>query len=125
MALHQKPHSFPTLRLLTSSKQTPNQTPCALDTLGRHIGNVLCRVCKSRRRTIVDALRPRHLRRNISTVIVLSLSLGSIDGLLGSHVADGLQKASLPDLAGREVVHAVLEVVDLLDTRDLCLAKSI
>lgn len=51
---------------------------------------------------------------DVAAPVVAALALGPVGALGRRHVADGLGQAALPELAGREVVDAVLERVDLL-----------
>lgn len=67
---------------------------------------------------------PRGAGR-IGPTVVLALALGAVDALLGDGVADGLQQAVLAELAGHEVVDAVLQLVDLLDARHLGLVEGV
>jgi hypothetical protein len=50
---------------------------------------------------------------DIASLIVAALALGAGEPLLGRHVADRLGQAALSDLSCDEVVHSVLESVDL------------
>lgn len=99
------------LLFLATAKQSPNNTASSLTAIddgtscvihGRRAGNVL---------------------RCVATLVVLALSLGAVDALLGGHVSDGLEETALADLACGEVVHAVLESIDLLDARYFCLVE--
>ena len=61
--------------------------------------------------------------RQVASVVVLALALCTVGSLLRDEIANGLEQATLANLAGDEVVDAVLQVIDLLDTGDLGLAK--
>lgn len=61
----------------------------------------------------------------VAAVLVLALPLGAVDPFLGEGVAHGLEQPALAELAGREVVHAVLELVDRLDARDFGLGEGV
>lgn len=58
-----------------------------------------------------------------SSLLVLAASLGAVDALLRSQVADGLSEPALAYLAADEVVDAVLEVIDLIYAGDLRLLE--
>ena len=60
---------------------------------------------------------------NIAAIRIFSLSLGAVGTLLGGQITNGLQNASLAKLTGRQVVHAILESVDLLDAGDFGLVE--
>lgn len=74
-------------------------------------------------RRAVQRTSTRRVLVDVAAIVALALSLGSVDALLGRQVADGLQKTALADLATGEVVHAILEVVDLLDASDFGLVE--
>ena len=59
----------------------------------------------------------------VLAVVALALALDAVHALARGHVADGLREAALADLAGHEVVDAVLQGVDLLDAGDLGLVE--
>jgi hypothetical protein len=71
----------------------------------------------------VHGARTRSILVHVAAIIVLALSLGSVDAFLGSKVADGLEEAALADLAGGEVVNAILESVYLFDACDFGLVE--
>lgn len=107
------------LLLATAGPKQPTDIPArSLPTIHQPAAHLLAALSKG-----IDhrARRPA----DVATVFVLALPLGAVDALLGYGVPDGLEQAALADLAGHEVVHAVLEIVDGLDARDFGLAESI
>lgn len=70
----------------------------------------------------------RHLgqaRGQDAALLVLAAALSAVEAFLGEQVADGLEEATLADLAGNGVVDAVLQRVNLLDARDLGLVELV
>jgi hypothetical protein len=63
--------------------------------------------------------------RDVPSFVVLATTLGSVHSLTRCKVSDGLTKTALSNLAGNEVVDAVLEGIDLLDTRDFGLVERV
>lgn len=51
----------------------------------------------------------------ISAAVILALSFESVDSMVRCHVTNRLCQTTLAELPCREVVHAVLDGVDLLD----------
>lgn len=62
---------------------------------------------------------------NVATLIIPTAALSTVDSLAGKKVSDGLAETALANLAGNEVVDAVLERVDLLDARHLRLVEGV
>ena len=108
--------------LLVSSPQS-QQAAGTLQAARGGTGDLL----SSLRRTTNDCVTALGKRAGlfgrVATFVVLALALGAVDALPGGHVADGLGEATLPDLAGDEVVDAVLKGIDLLDAGDLGLVE--
>lgn len=61
----------------------------------------------------------RDVGWEVASLLVLAFALGTVNALLGHSIADRLEQAALAYLPGRQVVYAILEVVDLLDARNL------
>lgn len=57
--------------------------------------------------------------------LVFAAALGAVDAFLGDSIADGLQHASLADLAADQVVDAVLRLVNGLDARDFGFVEGV
>ena len=57
--------------------------------------------------------------------VVFAATLGAVDAFLGESVSDALQSAALAQLAGDEVVDAVLGFVDGLDAGDFGLVEGV
>ena len=110
--------------LLVSSPQTQHAAG-ALQAVLRGTSNLLSSLCRTTDDGIAALGKRAGLLRYVATLVVLALALGAVDALLGGHVADGLGEAALPELAGDEVVHAVLESIDLLDAGDLGLVEVV
>lgn len=106
------------LLLLASSKGTTEEPSSALDAVSGAAHDGLAAVGHGGG-GVTGSLGPGDGRGHVAAVLVFALALGAVDALLGREVRHGLQEASLADLGGGDVVHAVLEGVDLLDARDL------
>lgn len=117
------------LLLLATAKEpthgtTHTLTPfhhCSADTLAalEHTGaNLLAALGNG-----VDhcARRPAY----VAAVLAFALALGAVDAFLGKGVTDGLEEAVLANLASDEVVHTVLELIDLLHAGDFALVESV
>jgi hypothetical protein len=59
-------------------------------------------------RRAVHRSSTRRILVDVTTIVALALSLGSVDALLRRQVADGLQKTALADLATGKIVDAIL-----------------
>ena len=101
---------------LTSSKGASQIAPCTFHTRSCRAGHVLAALCGAR-----DGVGGPG--RNVAAILVFTLSLSAVGTLLGGNIANGLEEASLADLASHEVVHAILEGVDLLDASDFGLVE--
>lgn len=107
-----------------AAKQATDEAASALDAVGGLAGNGLAALSDTAAR-LVQRTRARDGSGHVAALVVLALALGAVDTLLGNHIANGLEETALTDLAGGEVVHAILESVDLLDTGDLALIECI
>lgn len=63
--------------------------------------------------------------RGVAHRVVFAATLSAVDALLGESVADALQGAALAELAGDEVVDAILGLVDGLDAGDFGLVEGV
>ena len=86
----------------------------ALETRGSRTSDILAAL-RYTRRGVGQIL----LAGDVAPVVALALTLSTVGALLGGEVADGLEQTALSELAGCETVDAVLELVDLVDARDL------
>ena len=110
----------------TSTLQSTTDVPTrALGTARSSIASALCTTGDS----LSGTFRAAHGRvRNAAAVgaaVVFAAALCAVNALLAESVADGLQQATFADLAGGEVVDAVLEVVDLVDAGDFGLVEAV
>lgn len=112
------------LLLLAAAKEAADVAASALDAVGSRAGDGLAAVGDATGGG-VDGAGARDGGRDVAALVVLALTLGAVDALLGGEVADGLKEAALADLAGCEVVDAVLEGVDLFDAGHLGLAEGV
>jgi hypothetical protein len=110
------------LLLLAAAKHAADVASSTLDALGGLAGDGLAAVGDARAGAVHGA-GAGDSAGDVAAFVVLALALSAVDALLGGHVADGLEEAALTDLAGDEVVDAVLEVVDLIDAGDLGLVE--
>lgn len=108
----------------TAAKQATDEAASALDALSGLAGNGLAALSHTAAR-LVQRTRAGNSGGHVAALVILALALGAVDALLGDHIANGLEETALADLAGSEVVHAVLESVDLLDAGDLALVEGI
>lgn len=106
------------LLLLASSKGTAEEPSSALDAASGAVRDGLATIGDGGG-SVADGLGPGDGRGHVAAVIVLALALGAVDALLRGEVRHGLQESPLAELGCGEVVHSVLEGVDLLDARDL------
>jgi len=70
-----------------------------------------------------DGRHGRQIRGKVSPFVILALSLGTVDTLLGHHIANRLQQPALADLARDKAVNAVLKGVDLFDAGHFALVE--
>lgn len=107
--------------LITTATKTKSTTN-ALGTAGhttRHTAADGLSAVNDTRRGVAHGL----LSGNVASIITLPSPLGSSGALLGGEVADGLRETALAELSGREVVDAVLQLVDLVDASDFRLVE--
>jgi hypothetical protein len=109
------------LRLI-ASEHTANEVARALDAISSLVSNGLAAVCDSTDGT-VGCLGAGKVGRRVAALVVLALALGAVETLLGGKVADWLKESALTNLPGGQVVHAILQSVDLVNASDLCLVE--
>ena len=109
------------LTFLLSTHQTPQISTCTLPRIRNPLPSIT-HTTSHRARTTLHTIHStlaistqRSLTLDRVAMFVLSAALSAVDALFRECVADGLRKAALTNLAGDEVVDAVLEVVDLGD----------
>lgn len=104
--------------LFTAAKHATDKVAGALDTLGG-LGTGRLAAIGDAADGGVGGGGTGDARVGVVALVVLALSLGAGHALLGTEVADRLEETALAELAGGEVVDAVLQVVDLVDASDL------
>lgn len=101
------------VRLFLPAPERAHVSPGTLRPVGDFASTGGDTVGHTARRTIIGAL------------VVLAAPLGAVHAFLGCIVAQWLREPALADLAADEVVNAVLEVVDLVDTGNLCFVELV
>jgi len=70
-------------------------------------------------RVVGDRVSNAGSRTTIGALVILTTSLGAVDALFRHHIANRLEKPTLAELTTDEIVHAVLDFVDLVYSSDL------
>lgn len=64
-------------------------------------------------------------RTTIASFVVFALAFHAVDALFTGQVADGLEESTLANLSADEIVHAILEMINLINACNFCFAECV